>query len=85
VVAVNGVRSVTEVRARWAGHRLLAQVRLSVDGSLPVTSAHDIAESAQHELLHHIPNLSEAIIHVDPSAPGIDPHATTRHHRRGIY
>jgi hypothetical protein len=24
---------VTEVRARWAGHRLMAQVRLSVDGA----------------------------------------------------
>lgn len=85
VGAVDGVQSVTEVRARWVGHRLLAQVRLSVDGNLPVTSAHDIAETAQHELLHQIPNLSEAIIHVDPSAPGFDPQVTTRHHRRGIY
>ena len=49
------------------GHRLLAQVRLSVDGALPVTSAHDIAEIAHHELLHHISNLSDAIIHVDPA------------------
>jgi cation diffusion facilitator family transporter len=81
VGAVDGVLSVTEVRARWAGHRLLAQVRLSVQGNLSVTSDHDIAETAQHELLHHIPNLSEAIIHLDPSAPGIDPHATTRHHQ----
>lgn len=31
VGAVDGVVTVTEVRARWAGH-LLAQVRLSVDG-----------------------------------------------------
>ena len=85
VGAVNGVVSVTEVRARWAGHRLLAQVRLSVDGGLSVTSAHDIAEAANHELLHHVSNLSEAIIHVDPSVAGIDPHATTRHHRNGNY
>ena len=77
---VDGVMSVTEVRARWAGHRLLAQVRLSVEGDLSVTKAHDIAEVAHHELLHHVPNLSEAIIHVDPSGPGIDPHAATRHH-----
>ena len=45
VAAVDGVVAVTEVRARWMGHRLLAQVRLSVDGSLPVTGAHEIAES----------------------------------------
>lgn len=77
---VPGVESVTEVRARWAGHRLLAQVRLSVEGDLSVTGAHDIAETAHHELLHRVPNLSEAIIHVDPSGPGIDPHAVTWHH-----
>jgi cation diffusion facilitator family transporter len=79
--AVDGVVSVTEVRARWVGHRLLAQVRLSVDGHLSVTQAHDIAEAAHHELLHHVSNLSEAIIHVDPSGSGIDPHAATRHHQ----
>ena len=81
VGAVDGVVSVTEVRARWAGHRLLAQVRLSVNGSLSVSKAHDIAEVAHHQLLHEVSNLSEAIIHVDPSGDGIDPHAATRHHR----
>jgi len=78
---VQGVVAVTEVRARWVGHRLLAQVRLSVDGTLQVTQAHAIAEEVHHELLHHVPNLSEAIVHVDPSGTGSDPHAATRHHR----
>ena len=81
VARVDGVRSVTEVRARWAGHRLLAQVRLSVDGSLTVVQAHEIGEAAHHQLLHEVSNLSDAIIHVDPSVPGVDPHAATRHHR----
>ena len=83
VAAVGGVVAVTEVRARWMGHRLLAQVRLSVDGSLSVTEAHAIAEVAHHELLHHISNLSDAIIHVDPAGVGVDPHAATAHHRGG--
>jgi cation diffusion facilitator family transporter len=81
VGGVDGVVAVTEVRARWAGHRLLAQVRLSVDGASSVTTAHEIAEAAQHELLHHVSNLSDAIIHVDPSGIGLDPHAATAHHR----
>jgi cation diffusion facilitator family transporter len=79
---VDGVVSVTEVRARWNGHRLLAQVRLSVDGSLPVTEAHQIAEVVHHRLLHNVPNLSDAIIHVDPTGTGLDPHSSTRHHQR---
>jgi cation diffusion facilitator family transporter len=83
VAAVEGVMAVTEVRARWVGHRLLAQVRLSVDGGMSVTTAHAIAETAQHELLHHVSNLSDAIIHVDPATLGFDPHAPTAHHRNG--
>jgi cation diffusion facilitator family transporter len=81
VASVAGVVGVTEVRARWQGHRLLAQVRLSVDGDLSVTKAHEIAEVAHHELLHQVPNLSDAIIHVDPAGVGVDPHAGTAHHR----
>ena len=79
--SVEGVLEVSEVRARWAGHRLLAQVRLSVDGELTVSEAHEVAETAYHELLHHVSNLSDAIIHVDPSATEVDPHASTAHHR----
>jgi cation diffusion facilitator family transporter len=78
---VDGVITVTEVRARWVGHRLLAQVRLSVDGRLSVTRAHRIAEEVHHELLHHVPNLSEAMVHVDPSGTEADPHTATRHHQ----
>jgi len=78
--SVDGVSGVSEVRARWAGHRLLAQVRLSVEGALPVTEAHEIAEVAHHRLLHDVSNLSDAIIHVDPAGTGVDPHAETRHH-----
>jgi cation diffusion facilitator family transporter len=81
VAAVDGVVQVTEVRARWAGHRLLAQVRLSVDGDSSVTKAHEIAEAAHHALLHQVSNLSDAIIHVDPALAGLDPHASTAHHR----
>src|ERR1017187_7234684 len=81
VAGVDGVVQVTEVRARWAGHRLLAQVRLSVDGDSSVTKAHEIAETAHHALLHQVSNLSEAIIHVDPALAGFDAHASTAHHR----
>ena len=81
VAAVDGVVAVTEVRARWMGHRLLAQVRLSVDGAQQVTRGHQIAEVAHHQLLHQVSNLSDAIIHVDPAAAGFDPHASTAHHR----
>lgn len=82
--ATPGVVRVSETRARWVGHRLFAQVRLGVDASLTVAQAHDIAEEAQHRLLHRVTNLSDAIIHVDPEGTGGDPHAATRHHADGL-
>ncbi|HWD54049.1 MAG TPA: cation diffusion facilitator family transporter [Acidimicrobiales bacterium] len=82
--ATPGVLSVSEVRARWMGHRLLAQVRLGVVGALSVTAAHGIAEETHHRLLHEITNLSDAIIHVDPEGTSGDPHAGTRHHTESL-
>jgi cation diffusion facilitator family transporter len=82
VSRVEGVVEVTEVRVRWVGHRLTAQVRLTVAGTLTVEQAHEIGEMAHHELLHHVSNLSDAIIHTDPKATGSDPHALTAHHQQ---
>ena len=83
VAAVEGVVGVSEVQARWVGHRLLAQLRIVVDSGLSVTVAHEIGEAAHHELLHKVSNLSNAIIHVDPDTPEADPHSSTAHHRGG--
>jgi len=79
---VDGVLGVGDVRLRWMGHQIHAEIRLVVDRALSVVAAHDVAERAYHELLHELPKLSDAIVHTDPSAQdGSDPHAETRHHR----
>ena len=58
---------VTEVRARWLGHRLRAEVNVSVAPELSVAAAHEITKAVEHQLQHHLRFLSGAIIHVDPS------------------
>lgn len=63
---VPGVREVTGVRVRWLGHRLHAELNLSVYAGLSVEEGHDIAVEARHQLLHHLKYLSDATIHVDP-------------------
>ncbi len=63
-----GVRSVTEVRVRWLGHRMLAELNLAVAPELSVEAAHSIASEVQHELLHRLRYLYNAVIHVDPEA-----------------
>jgi cation diffusion facilitator family transporter len=75
---VPGVEEVTDVRARWIGHQLHAELSVSVSGGLSVTDGHDIANEVRHQLLHHLPHLGSVTVHVDPSGKGGE-----RHHRIG--
>ncbi|MER3422415.1 MAG: cation transporter [Nitrospiraceae bacterium] len=73
---VADVLEVTDVRMRWLGHRLLADVNIAVKSDLSVEEGHEIAREVQHQLLHHLPYLAHAIIHVDPA------NASGEHHHR---
>ncbi|MFG1668446.1 cation diffusion facilitator family transporter [Streptomyces sp. Y7] len=79
---VEGVREVGELRLRWIGHRLRAEVAVVVDGEATVRQAHAIAVEAEHALLHAVPRLTAALVHADPApAPGeADPHLALAHH-----
>ncbi|MGW5477778.1 cation diffusion facilitator family transporter [Streptomyces sp. NPDC004008] len=81
---VPGVLGVGELRLRWIGHRLRAEVAVVVDGEVSVRRAHDIAVEAEHALLHAVPRLAAALVHADPApAPGgADPHRALAHHAR---
>ncbi|WP_225994334.1 cation diffusion facilitator family transporter [Streptomyces sp. SS1-1] len=79
---VPGVRGVGELRLRWIGHRLRAEVAVVVDGEATVRQAHAIAVDAEHALLHAVPRLTAALVHADP-APVTgeeDPHHVLAHH-----
>ena len=77
-----GVIAVESVKVRWVGHRVRAEAGIVVDPLLTVTDAHAIAIDAHHRLLHHVPKLVEATVHVSPEGPaGEDQHALIDHHR----
>ncbi|MGW0767489.1 cation diffusion facilitator family transporter [Streptomyces sp. NPDC002676] len=82
VRAVPGVRAVGELRLRWIGHRLRAELAVVVDGEATVRQAHAIAVEAEHALLHAVPRLMAALVHADPApVPGeTDPHLALAHH-----
>lgn len=63
---VEGVARVTEVRARWLGHRLQAELNVAVASNLPVRRGHEIAKEVRHEMMHRLSYLSSVVIHVDP-------------------
>jgi cation diffusion facilitator family transporter len=83
---VEGVREVGELRLRWIGHRLRAEVAVVVDGEATVRQAHAIAVDAEHALLHAVPRLTAALVHADPApAPGeADPHLRLAHHHATV-
>ncbi|MGI8541767.1 MAG: cation diffusion facilitator family transporter [Rubrobacteraceae bacterium] len=60
------VEGVTEVRARWLGHRMRAEVNVSVPPELSVAEGHGVAREVNHRLVHHLEYLDAAVIHVDP-------------------
>jgi cation diffusion facilitator family transporter len=79
---VPGVLDVEGLRLRWIGHRMHAETGLVVDGTMSVVDGHEIATVAHHRLLHDVPKLSSATVHVSPSGPaGHAHHAALDHHR----
>jgi cation diffusion facilitator family transporter len=63
---VEGVHEVSDIRARWIGHRLHAEINITVDPYITVAEGHEIALRVQRELTLHLMFLSSVIIHVDP-------------------
>jgi cation diffusion facilitator family transporter len=75
-----GVRDLTEIRVRWLGHRMHAELNIAVAPELSVEEGHAIAAEVRHQLLHHLRYLSHATIHVDPeNASGEKHHSITEH------
>jgi len=62
-----GVQDLGEVRLRWIGHALRAELEVAVDARLSVVDAHRIAEETEHNLLHQVPRLTAALVHADPT------------------
>lgn len=75
-----GVHDVTEVRVRWLGHRLHAEINISVSSELSVEKGHEIAKDVRHQILHQVRYLSYATIHIDPlNASGEEHHGFGEH------
>ncbi|MBI5459003.1 cation diffusion facilitator family transporter [Methanobacterium sp.] len=77
---IESVQDIGEVRVRWLGHRLHAEVNIAVDPKLTVEEGHEIAKEVRHQLLHHLQYLSNATIHIDPvTASGEKYHSISNH------
>src|SRR6266536_2194278 len=82
VRATSGVEDVDELRLRWIGHSLRAEVDIIVDAGASAVQAHQVAVNAEHNLLHALPRLAAVLVHADPQAQeGTDHHAPLASHR----
>jgi cation diffusion facilitator family transporter len=78
---VVGVQRVHDVRVRWLGHQLHAELAIVVDEDLSTRASHAIAETVQHDLHHALPHLALVSVHVNPCGhSGEDAHQATAHH-----
>ena len=74
ISTVDGVRGTRDLRIRWIGHTLRAEAEVTVDATLSLSAAHDVAHHAEQHMLYYVPRLTAATIHVSPAgahaAPG---------------
>jgi cation diffusion facilitator family transporter len=66
--AIPGVRDVTDLRMRWIGHALRAELAVRVDADLTVKQAHQLTHDVEARLRHAVPRLTAAAIHTEPAA-----------------
>ncbi|MGV9362084.1 cation diffusion facilitator family transporter [Amycolatopsis sp. NPDC003731] len=78
---VEGVLDARELRMRWIGHHLRAELAVTVAADLTVESAHRLAHEVEHRLLHTIPRLTAVVVHTEPATGADRAHETVAHHR----
>lgn len=83
VQQTKGVEEVTEVRVRWLGHRMHAELNLAVNQNLSVEEGHNISNQVRHDLLHNLQFLSGVTIHVDPTNASGETHHEIAGHAHG--
>ena len=66
---VPGVRQVLDVRARWLGHRMAAELDIGMDASLSLQEADALTRKYEKEIFAHVPALSSARIRARPFDP----------------
>jgi cation diffusion facilitator family transporter len=67
---VEGVHEVHEARARWLGHKVHADLHITVDSHLTVDASHAIVERVHEALKERVPAYGGATIHVCPAVAG---------------
>ncbi len=69
---VSGIEEVVEIKARWLGHKLRAEIGIVLDPAMSVEEACKIVEQVNHELYEHLPHLAGAVVHLESGSKADD-------------
>lgn len=73
---IPGVRGVRDVRARWLGHTIRAELAVTTEPQLPLAQADQLAEQVRARLLERNPLMSDALVRPVPAGHDAEaPHA----------
>jgi len=61
---VKGVDGIGEVKARWLGHKLRAEVGIALDPAMSVEGAGEVIKQVHRELHAHLPQLTGAVVYL---------------------
>ncbi|GLY38444.1 cation diffusion facilitator transporter [Amycolatopsis sp. NBRC 101858] len=77
---VEGVLGARDLRMRWVGHQLRAELAVTVAADLTVGEAHALAHTVEHRLVHTIPRLAAVVVHTEPEVGAERAHEAVGHH-----
>ncbi len=63
---VPGIRSISRIRARWSGHRIMGDIDLVIDPTLSPTEMERIGKDLEASLMRSIPFLGEVAVRCRP-------------------
>jgi cation diffusion facilitator family transporter len=63
---VTGIKEIINIKARWSGHQLLAEVYIRLGSTISLQEAHNIVEEVEHEIMDHIKYVSNVIVDIEP-------------------
>jgi cation diffusion facilitator family transporter len=65
---VHGINKIVDVKARWLGHKLHADVTIAVDENLTIAEATSIVAELKNELREHLPPLGSSTVQFEQAA-----------------
>lgn len=77
---VPGIRALVDVKARWLGHKLNADLTIAVDDAMTVAEAKRIAVALQNELYEQLPPLNMATVQFDTTGVVVADKGSPGHH-----